>query len=305
MVADKDSDQTDESFAKRTDAPLCGERLAKARRARSISVREIAKELHLDELKVRAMEENRFDVLGAPVFAKGHLRKYAELVGVAMDELLGDYYQLNRSAGAPPVVGPRRKVARDLSVGPWAAGLAAVLVLGAAAGWWFSRPPSPPASVQPDRTAPLEADRPNGPEAAPDEAAAGVEPGTAPLDAVAGTDEAAGPRADVVEPAPQRQAGAEPAAGAPEEDESPAGSSIQLVLSYSGDCWTEVTDAMGRRLFFNLGSEGRTVTLSGVEPLGVLLGDSANVTLRVNDRDYAIPAESRRGKTARLTIYGE
>ena len=50
--------------------PVAGERLAIARRERAISVHEIAKELHLDEFKVRAIEENRFDDLGAPVFAK-------------------------------------------------------------------------------------------------------------------------------------------------------------------------------------------------------------------------------------------
>ena len=54
--------------------PVGGERLAAGRRERGISVHEIAKELHLDEPKVRALEENRFDVLGAPVFAKGHMR---------------------------------------------------------------------------------------------------------------------------------------------------------------------------------------------------------------------------------------
>ena len=64
-------------------APVAGERLAIARRELQISVLEIAKELHLDEAKVRALERNEFDVLGAPVFAKGHLRKYAELVHVA------------------------------------------------------------------------------------------------------------------------------------------------------------------------------------------------------------------------------
>ena len=65
------------------EGPLGGERLRAARRANDISLRDIAKELHLDEGKVRALEQNDFDVLGAPVFAKGHLRKYAELVGAA------------------------------------------------------------------------------------------------------------------------------------------------------------------------------------------------------------------------------
>ena len=44
-------------------------------------------------------------MLGAPVFAKGHLRKYAEMVGVDVDDIMTDYYQMNRSTGTPPVVG--------------------------------------------------------------------------------------------------------------------------------------------------------------------------------------------------------
>ena len=89
-----------------SNGPLAGQRLAIARRENDISIAEISKELHLDEPKVQALEENLFDQLGAPVFAKGHLRKYAELVGVPTDDILADYYKLNRSTGAPPVVGP-------------------------------------------------------------------------------------------------------------------------------------------------------------------------------------------------------
>ena len=43
--------------------PLAGERLANARRELQISVLEIAKELHLDESKVRALERNEFRVV--------------------------------------------------------------------------------------------------------------------------------------------------------------------------------------------------------------------------------------------------
>ncbi|MFQ5982984.1 MAG: DUF4115 domain-containing protein, partial [Woeseiaceae bacterium] len=89
------------------------------------------------------------------------------------------------------------------------------------------------------------------------------------------------------------------------DDTVASAGTVELMLSFSGDCWTEVSDASGRRLFFDLGTEGRTVTLTGVEPLGVLLGDSSNVSVRVNGFDYSIPAANRRGNTARLTIYSQ
>ena len=60
--------------------------------------------------------------------------------------------------------------------------------------------------------------------------------------------------------------------------------------------------ACGQRLFFDLGSEGRSVVVNGSAPLRVLFGSYANVALVVNGDDYPIPASARRGETARFTI---
>jgi len=77
-----------------------------------------------------------------------------------------------------------------------------------------------------------------------------------------------------------------------------------MLLTYTGDCWTEISDAGGRRLFFGLGKDGRTVELSGEAPFNVLFGNADNVLIRVNGSERAITAEERRGRTARLTIAG-
>ena len=100
------SDENDKTDDVITDdeprSPVGGERLAEARRELQIPVIEIAKELHLDEYKVRALECNDFDVIGAPVFAKGHLRKYAQMVKVDEADVMADYYQLNLHPPADP-----------------------------------------------------------------------------------------------------------------------------------------------------------------------------------------------------------
>src|SRR5210317_1793493 len=121
--ADKDAPE------ERAKGPVGGERLAEARREKQISVLEIAKELHVEESKIRALENNDFDALGAPVFAKGHLKKYSQLVGVNHDDVLADYYRLTRSDEMPPVIVNRKKPRREVSPGPWIAALAVVLVL--------------------------------------------------------------------------------------------------------------------------------------------------------------------------------
>ena len=75
-----------------------------------------------------------------------------------------------------------------------------------------------------------------------------------------------------------------------------------MTIRYTGDCWTEITDASGRRLFFDLGRDGQSVDVRGDAPLSALFGNSENVSLRVNGMDYAISETDQRGVTARLTI---
>ena len=78
---------------------------------------------------------------------------------------------------------------------------------------------------------------------------------------------------------------------------------IQLVVTFSADCWTEISDAGGRRLFFEMGRSGTSVEVSGEAPLSVLFGNADSVSLRVNGADYSIAAADRRGRTAHLTLY--
>jgi cytoskeleton protein RodZ len=269
--------------------PRGGERLGEARRELQISVLEIAKELHLDEAKVRALERNEFDVLGAPVFAKGHLRKYSQLVNVSEEDVFADYYAMTRAAELPPVVSKRPKPRRELTPGPWIA-VIVVIVVVATAYWWFSREVVP--DSQPVEEAPI-----NSSALAP--AATGeIEEAVA-----AGDDEVAEEQLEpAVEPA------AEPETSPPviEETASPeiAAGQVRVLLTYRGDCWTEITDASGRRLFFDLGRDGRSVELSGAEPLSVLFGSPGNVRVEVNGDDFALPADARPDRPLRLTVSG-
>ena len=125
MTDDQDKPEVEKAEAE-PQGPRCGERLAEARRDKQISVLEIAKELHIDEMKVRALEANDFEKLGAPVFAKGHLRKYSQLVGVDADDVLADYYRLTRAETLQPVVSTRRLPRSEISPGPWMAVVASV-----------------------------------------------------------------------------------------------------------------------------------------------------------------------------------
>lgn len=279
------------------DESRAGQRLAAARKSKDISIFEIAKELHLDEHKVQALEENRFDVLGAPVFAKGHLRKYAQLVGVSVDDIMADYYTMHRATGAPPVVGAVRKQPSEFSFGPWLFVVIAVLL--AAAAYWFWPVGAPDdANDEPDEPpieAPAQAEvepQPADPPAADEPTTATASPATATPTDTAASDPESTPSAlaadSAVATAPPGSAG-----------------TITFALAFSGDCWTEISDGDGDRLFFGLGEAGRTLTLSGEAPISVLFGDSNNVTLTVDGEDFPILPSMRRGRTARFTLTGQ
>ena len=281
-MSDTKDKSRDESSASEPDGPLGGERLAEARRAKKIAVLEIAKELHLDEPKVRALERNEFETLGAPVFAKGHLRKYAHLVQVDEGDVMADYYQLTRAAGMPPLVSARPRPRREMSPGPWIAVIVVIIVV-ATVYWWFTSQPA----------LPVIADEPTR-ELIPQEPVPAS--GQAPEPAVADADDSAALESAVAEP--------EPVVEEPVQTPELGNGQMRMLVTYSGDCWTEVTDAKGRRLFFGLGTDGRTVELSGEAPFNVLFGNADYVSIRVNGTERAISAAERRGNTARMTIAG-
>jgi cytoskeleton protein RodZ len=198
-------------------------------------------------------------------------------------------------------VGPVRKYGREFNAGPWLGGAVIALLVAAALYWWFVlRSVEPPATLEPAAT--MRA--PAVPDVSASESASTTDspPDVQPVDAavtpeaevVAGPLEEASPATgEPVPVAAESVAEAEPASTAPQ---------VQIDLAFSGDCWTEVSDASGRRLYYDLGRDGRVISLSGDAPLRVILGDSYNVRVTVNGRDWQIPDSARSGRLARLTI---
>src|SRR6204780_3298061 len=83
-----------------------GARLAAAREQAGMTVLQAAESLRLDVATLQALEAGRFQTLGATVFVRGHLRHYAELLGVPVDEIEAAYAA--SSARLPPPPGLRR-----------------------------------------------------------------------------------------------------------------------------------------------------------------------------------------------------
>ena len=115
-----------------------GTRLRAAREKKGLTLLQAAERMHVDARIVESLEAENFAALGAPVYARGHLRHYAELVDESAAELQQLYADATRAAPAQPDL---TRIARMESgndsgklVGPAVVGLVAVALVGTV--WW-------------------------------------------------------------------------------------------------------------------------------------------------------------------------
>jgi cytoskeleton protein RodZ len=111
-----------------------------AREARGLSIEEVADRLRLNVALVLAMEEDRLGLLGAPVFARGHLRNYASLVGASEREVMDAFEagEVPEPTFLPAL--DRAPIVRSRSRRVWIAGVVVVAAAAAAAlAWWMKR----------------------------------------------------------------------------------------------------------------------------------------------------------------------
>jgi cytoskeleton protein RodZ len=115
-----------------------GARLRAGREKLGLTVLQVAERIHTDPKIVEAIEAENYEALGAPVYARGHIRHYAELVGESAAELIALYSgsskvaqpDLTRIVKVPAGIDSNKLVAPALLV------IAVFAVAGAV--WWVS-----------------------------------------------------------------------------------------------------------------------------------------------------------------------
>jgi cytoskeletal protein RodZ len=68
--------------------PTLGQRLQQAREHRGLSLPDVAHKTRIPVHRLRELEEDNYNSLGSVAYAKGHIRSYAELLGVEADDVL-------------------------------------------------------------------------------------------------------------------------------------------------------------------------------------------------------------------------
>jgi cytoskeleton protein RodZ len=277
-----------------------GEWLSQVRSQQGLTPQQAAEGLNLDVWVVEAIESNRFSALGPPVYARGHLRKYATLLGLSADDVLARYEQLNDTPTVQDpipisVVAPVRGVRSNRPIWPRVLGSIAVLVVLAAIAFMLFRY-FEQRSNQGRTQGVAESNS-----TASTEPSARASEGTAqaaqviPADVSVVAPVASAATSTKVEPHESADAGVSSIGPATET------SNVTVRLEFSDTCWTEVYDASNKRLMFDNGLAGRTRTLTGAAPLRVMVGMASGVKLDVNDKPTVIPRRAGR-ESARFTI---
>src|SRR5688572_6997532 len=70
-----------------------GEMLRAARLAHDLTLEQLSTELRIEAKQLRALEDNRFEQIGVPVFVKGYLKQYGVRLGIDVRDLLALYYK--------------------------------------------------------------------------------------------------------------------------------------------------------------------------------------------------------------------
>jgi cytoskeleton protein RodZ len=77
---------------------------------------------------------------------------------------------------------------------------------------------------------------------------------------------------------------------------------VSISLAFAADSWTEVYDASGQAVLYDLGRAGTQRSIAAAAPLSVTIGNAPAVTLAVNGRAVAVPAVPEGGTVARIRI---
>jgi cytoskeleton protein RodZ len=144
-----------------------GEELSRARQERRLTVEDIAADTRIRATLIHAIEADNYGPCGGSVYARGHIRSIARVVGIDPGPLLAEFDEGHEGAAPAPLTlatatpTDHQAVARSERHGPnWAAAMVAVLVLVViAAGFQFlahnhgsSTPPSSSNAAAPQVT---------------------------------------------------------------------------------------------------------------------------------------------------------
>ncbi|MFO3906110.1 cytoskeleton protein RodZ [Enterobacter hormaechei] len=308
-----------------------GVRLRNAREQLGLSQQAVAERLCLKVSTVRDIEEDKAPAELASTFLRGYIRSYAKLVHIPEDELLPmmEKQAPVRAAKVAPMqsfsLGKRRKK-RDgwLMSFTW---LVLFVVIGLTGAWWWQNHKAQQEEITTmadQSSAELNGSAGDGAQSIPLNTDASATASETQAPATGTTDTAAAPAANQTAQAPAdnavvspSQANVETAPAATADNavqplpSDPAGVAAApadpnaLVMNFNADCWLEVTDATGKKLFSGLQRKDGTLNLAGQAPYKLKIGAPAAVQIQFQGKPVDLSRFIRTNQVARLTLNAE
>ena len=301
-----------------------GERLRGAREQMGLTQQNVAERLCLKLSTVRDIEEDNAPAELASTFLRGYIRSYARLVHVPEEELLPMMAKQApvRAAKVEPMqsfsLGKRRKK-RDgwLMIFTW---LVLFVVVGLTGAWWWQNHKA----AQDDLVSMADQNvstSDGGSQSIPlnDSGADSTPPTDTPPAQAETLQSAAAPAAKqpastAAAASPQQPAAVSPSQ-TPVDDtrngqmptgtagvSAPAADPSALVMNFNKDCWLEVTDATGKKLFSGIQRSGGKLSLAGTAPYRLKIGAPGAVQIQYQGEPVDLSRFIRSNQVARLTV---
>jgi cytoskeleton protein RodZ len=86
---------------------------------------------------------------------------------------------------------------------------------------------------------------------------------------------------------------------------APAADPNALVMNFNADCWLEVTDATGKKLFSGMQRKDASLNLAGQAPYKLKIGAPAAVQIQFQGKPVDLSRFIRTSQVARLTVSAE
>jgi len=314
-----------------------GQRLQEAREQKGISVEMVAQRLRLDVKFIQALDNDDYEQFPALTYVRGHIRGYANMVGLNPEELTCSLDHKAKIAPSlkPSVSQPQQQAGlgdKPVKVVTWSLITALVLLLGL---WWHTHRSSV------EETTPVVED------SAPVEPASGDTPNLKIIEGGTGT---------LSLPKPEKVQEKPPAQDKPEElkhefgvqhfsdlpkppeqseptdipisrpvteqnwvdvsqkvENSQAVNPIissanpaqiekqDIVLQFTDKSWVKITDSTGDKLFSRLGNPGEVVNVAGTAPFRVVIG-RASVVIMSYQENFIDLDPLTKNEVARFTL---
>ena len=261
----------------------CGQELSKRRQKRDLSINDVAREIKIESSVIKKIESDEFHSIGAPVFVRGYLRQYSNLVGANDDLIIKKYNELNPEQDTLPIVNDSAAQISKFIVTPKSLilGLFGLILLLILAFFVIN-------IIDKEEDSVLSTNDISINETEETEIQLEDDQIVLQEDSVLLTNEI--PLTEVED--------------LMELDSLEPLSNVTIF--FNGLCWTEIFDSNGERLFFGLGDTQKNVSVNGTAPFDVMLGAADNLqSIQIDGNDYTITNPLRRGEVMRFQVLGD